>query len=56
MGNIWQVEKIFIFMGDKQEKIQTRSFHRDFKPETCRLDIVSGLDTTEKLKKEFCLV
>ena len=44
-------------MGKEQEKIQRRSFHGDFKPETRRLDqSVFGLETPESLEKEFCFV
>lgn len=55
VGNIWQVEKIFIFMGKEQGKIQRRSLHRDFKKETHRLDILSLAGHNRELK-EFCFV
>lgn len=56
VGNIWQVEKIFIFMGKEQGKIQRRSLHRDFKQETHRLDILSLAGHNRELKERVLLL
>lgn len=56
MGNIWQVEEIFIFMGKEQERIQRRSFHRDFKQEPHRLYILSLVGRSENLNSFVLLL
>lgn len=52
VGDIWQVEKIFIFMGTEQE-IQRRSYHRNFKQETDAQTRYSVFGWTRQNLKSF---